>query len=1126
MSSTNLFISSGVRVMRRAAEHLSARRLDLLLVAILLFAGIAASFLNSGRLNPQLVQPTSKPYNTWFQGDLTRVSKNMTERWSDHYRTKVHPLFSLATNPVIHLLKKTGLEPLQAVRIFTALLAGIWLGAVYVLIRLVGVRRPDAVLFALLAGTSSSFLFWTAVPETFLTGSLSMVVVLGFVALGQRTPFSAPWYVGMSALSLSMTITNWMVGIFATLVNHPLRRSIRITLDAFLVITLLWAIQKVLYPSAQYFLGDREELEYVFLEVAGGPLHKAAVFFVHSMVMPAIELAVNPGTAFWPMLTIQRAAIGSSGPAGALASLLWLMLLVLGAWAAIRSRGNIRMALVLGLTLVAQFLLHLVYGDETFLYSLHWLPFLVVLGSLATLAPGRRYVLAAAALLVVLTVTNNSRQFLWAADTLSRYPSPGTGFSERHKLISSIETYPEADWPRGEGHVLIAATGSPLAVKGYHEPGGSFSPGYRSFGISIAVLAEENKSLQLSSNSVPLADLRQQLVPVHGKVVTRTPYYSTAWRSMGQGSYLLSLDSVETEGLRIGLRVSSAGPAGGPINSIKWDGRSLLVNQRWQLAISPAPVQVFFQDERKPVSLSGERPTSEIWEPEDGFASALLVLGPSSRHQLLVKDIPSEPAPAVSDVAAIAAHPLPLPEIRLPDDRFAESIAAQLFHLQAGIVGNQTRPGDPGNYPLNWLRDGAYSVVALARAGDLDLANRLAWDFAERDFFGGFGAEADAPGLAIWVLDEVSTRISEPDFDLAIWPHVERKAAIIEELLAAVIPVVKPFDGPIVPSLRNKSYLELATIASPAKAGLITGKMDWHQPVFYVNAVSYLGLMRAAELATRLGFDQQAAHWRHKAAMLQESWGDALLSHPDRVNDRTVIAGMWPSRIAQGRAEGEYLKLLASRWEQRRTEDGAFLARPLWTYFEVAEAHQWLLLGRPEQTWKTLDWFWQHQASPGLYTWWEGDGEENTFEQWKNVRGWVRPAHVTPHYWTGAEMLLLQLNMLAFETEKEGQPAIVIGAGIPEHWLEHDMSVHGLSMRSGNLDWTWDGRRMSVCWHGGRPPQFVLGPSFGVDTEIVVAAGPEKQNKEATRGGGASSGLHWGAGSVDRFAKRIGLAEN
>jgi len=133
-----------------------------------------------------------------------------------------------------------------------------------------------------------------------------------------------------------------------------------------------------------------------------------------------------------------------------------------------------------------------------------------------------------------------------------------------------------------------------------------------------------------------------------------------------------------------------------------------------------------------------------------------------------------------------------------------------------------------------------------------------------------------------------------------------------------------------------------------------------------------------------------------------------------------------------------------------------------------------------------LRWFWDNQASPGLYTWWEGAGEENSFELWENARGWTEPPHVTPHYWTAAEMLLLQLDMLAYENERDGETHIVIGAGVPPDMLKEPVSVNGIQMRNGRLDWTWNGETASVKWHGRGSPHFVLGKGFPADTDFEV----------------------------------------
>jgi hypothetical protein len=329
-------------------------------------------------------------------------------------------------------------------------------------------------------------------------------------------------------------------------------------------------------------------------------------------------------------------------------------------------------------------------------------------------------------------------------------------------------------------------------------------------------------------------------------------------------------------------------------------------------------------------------------KPQDGFASALFRLSDNNEQRLEIKSIKSR---RLDHPSPLAGDPV---NLNLPNETFIKSLEAQLFHIKAGIVGNETRPGDPGNYDVNWLRDGAYVLVALARSGEHQLVKQLSSVFASQDFFGGFGSEADAPGLAIWVLDEVSSRLHDPQYDKSIWPDVERKVKIITEMLEARDPVIKAFSGPIVPTLYNMPYRELALVADPTKEGLIVGKMDNHRPVFYVNGTAYLGLERAASIADRLGLSRQAEEYRQRSREVRAAWQKAIDEHVDKENQRTIASALWPTGVAVG-SEASLVKLLEESWSKRRDDSGSFLSLPMWTYFDIAEAHQWLLLGNPKR---------------------------------------------------------------------------------------------------------------------------------------------------------------------------------
>jgi len=222
--------------------------------------------------------------------------------------------------------------------------------------------------------------------------------------------------------------------------------------------------------------------------------------------------------------------------------------------------------------------------------------------------------------------------------------------------------------------------------------------------------------------------------------------------------------------------------------------------------------------------------------------------------------------------------------------------------------------------------------------------------------------------------------------------------------------------------------------------------------------------------------------WRVRAAELKQAWTKAF-DTAEADNERTYVCGLHPAWIVSDRAAFE--KKLGERRARSHTAEDQLKDKPLWTYFAVAEAHQWLALGHLEKVETDLRWFWDNQASPGLFTWWEGNGEENTFHRWEQARGWIAPSQVTPHYWTAAEMLLLQLDMLALLDESAGEPTLVVGAGIPKEWVDVAMSAKGLSTRLGKVDWEWRKGKMTVWLHGAKCP-VKLGPAFPADAPIKI----------------------------------------
>lgn len=450
--------------------------LDILLVVAIALLAAFASYQVAQRLDSTIVE--NQAFNVWFDADVPRVFANMTDWSSDHERTKVHPLFSIIALPSVSIVKTVlNVDPLTAVRLVIAAVAALWLGALLIVLRLMGCRRLDATIFSIVGATSAAAMFWFVVPETYPFGSLSILVALCLVALSQYRKLSALWYTLVSALTLSFTTTNWMVGILATMTNYRWKRALQITVNAFCLVVVLWGVQKFIIPSADFFIGDREEKKFIFLQLSSRPLHVLKSFVSHTMIMPAIELVTNRKNPDWPMMLTQRSLPGSASLWGTIAVVLWTALLGLGIWGFFSAKQHRKLRWVLGLTILGQLALHAIYGKETFLYALHFAPLLVILAAFSTLTPARPIALVLAGMLILTAGVNNSLQFSKAAEFVHTHGSP------RHRVLGQMQLRPNDPWLRGMGHVVLAAPGSSEVDKAYHEPGGSFSPSVKN-GVS------------------------------------------------------------------------------------------------------------------------------------------------------------------------------------------------------------------------------------------------------------------------------------------------------------------------------------------------------------------------------------------------------------------------------------------------------------------------------------------------------------------------------------------------------------------------------------------------------------------------------------------------------------------
>lgn len=326
---------------------------------------------------------------------------------------------------------------------FTAILLNTLTGGLCVFLAWVFIKnqfqnRVYAFLIAALLGLSTSHLVLGSIIESYI---FSAAALIGFFLLLQTRKESTGSLVALSLLTFGITLTNFVQNLIGFIVSRPRWKDVfhfgALVISLGVLLSLLHAVW---YPSSKLFFlpSDAQTEEEFTISVFHDPLWRAIgrvillirTILLYSVVAPHPYVFTKEVGGAFPRFNFFKISpetyrFSSYSGLGNILIFAWVALLLVAGVFFIRNiirTHKADLSLAFGLCLLFNFVLHLNYGYEPFLYSPDWayaLIFFVAFG-LAPLANYRWFRVGLFAFLVLLAF--NQWQFLkFVLDTISPF---------------------------------------------------------------------------------------------------------------------------------------------------------------------------------------------------------------------------------------------------------------------------------------------------------------------------------------------------------------------------------------------------------------------------------------------------------------------------------------------------------------------------------------------------------------------------------------------------------------------------------------------------------------------------------------------------------------------------------
>jgi hypothetical protein len=378
--------------------------------------------------------------------------------------------------------------------------------------------------------------------------------------------------------------------------------------------------------------------------------------------------------------------------------------------------------------------------------------------------------------------------------------------------------------------------------------------------------------------------------------------------------------------------------------------------------------------------------------------------------------------------------------IELPPagQKIVDTLKSTLAYILINRNGPAIQPGSR-SYARSWIRDGALTSSALLELGHTEEVREFINWFAAYQFADGKipccvderGAdpvpEHDSHGEFIFLVMEYYRYTRDVGFLRQLWPHVVEAVHYVE-------------------SLRQQSLAE--EFKNDRCAGACYGLMPEsisHEGYAAAPKHSYWddffilrGLKDVTAMATILGEEEQAKAFTKLRDSFREDLYASLgrtmaIHHIDYIPGCVELGDLDPASTTIAIDPGGELSRLPRTalirtfdlyYEHFRQRKNGAVAWDKYAPYELRVVGSLIQLGQKSRALEILDFFLAAQRPPAWNQWAE--------VVWRDPR---TPRFIgdMPHTWVGSDFVRSVRNIFAYG--READQALVIAAGIPEHWL-------------------------------------------------------------------------------------------